>query len=161
MMGVAMTNRADDALIALRQISNATSSGSRKLAKAQAVSVSQYIAMQEINRVGTLSPSQLAQRMSLSRGTITILMRKLEHRGLVERIPDSVDKRRHYFSLLDSGKQVLEDAPELLHEKFNRSFNGLEQWEQALIISALERVASLLDADELEVAPILDVGELT
>ena len=78
-----MTHRADDAIIALRQISNATSSGSRKLAKASDVSVSQFIALQEINRASLLSPSQLAERMSLSRGTITLLMRKLEGRGLV------------------------------------------------------------------------------
>jgi DNA-binding MarR family transcriptional regulator len=156
-----MTHRADDALIALRQISNATSSGSRKLAKASDVSVSQFIALQEINRASLLSPSQLAERMSLSRGTITLLMRKLEGRGLVSRVPDTVDKRRHFFSLTDNGKSVLNNAPELLHEKFTRAFGQLEAWEQSSIVAALERVASLIDADEIEAAPILEVGDLT
>lgn len=156
-----MSQRTDDALIALRQISNAISAGSRKLAKASSISVSQLIALQEINRAGTLSPSQLAERMSLSRGTITTLARKMETVGLISRAPDSIDKRRHYFSLTPEGRTALADAPELLHEKFTTSFSTLQAWEQAQIISALERVASLIDADEIEAAPILDVGELT
>ena len=156
-----MSQRTDDALIALRQISNAISAGSRKLAKASSISVSQLIALQEVNRAGTLSPSQLAERMSLSRGTITTLTRKMEMLGLILRAPDSIDKRRHYFSLTPEGKIALADAPELLHEKFTTSFSTLQAWEQAQIISALERVASLIDADEIEAAPILDVGELT
>ncbi len=156
-----MSQRTDDALIALRQISNAISAGSRKLAKASSISVSQLIALQEVNRAGTLSPSQLAERMSLSRGTITTLTRKMEMLGLILRAPDSIDKRRHYFSLTPEGKTALADAPELLHEKFTTSFSTLQAWEQAQIISALERVASLIDADEIEAAPILDVGELT
>lgn len=156
-----MSQRTDDALIALRQISNAISAGSRKLAKASSISVSQLIALQEINRAGTLSPSQLAERMSLSRGTITTLARKMETVGLISRAPDSIDKRRHYFSLTPEGKTALADAPELLHEKFTTSFSTLQAWEQAQIIAALERVASLIDADEIEAAPILDVGELT
>jgi len=156
-----MSQRTDDALIALRQISNAISAGSRKLAKTSSISVSQLIALQEINRAGTLSPSQLAERMSLSRGTITTLTRKMELRGLILRAPDSIDKRRHYFSLTPEGKTALDDAPELLHEKFTTSFSTLQAWEQAQIIATLERVASLIDADEIEAAPILDVGELT
>jgi DNA-binding MarR family transcriptional regulator len=156
-----MSQKTDDALIALRQISRATSSGSRKLAKASAISVSQLIALQEIRRADTLSPSRLAESMSLSRGTITILMRKLEARGLVMRAPDASDKRRHFFSLTPMGETVLDDAPEMLHEVFTASFGALPAWEQSMITAALERVAALIDADELDAAPILDTGEIS
>lgn len=156
-----MTQRTTDALIALRQISRATSSGSRKLAKASGISVSQLIALQEIRRAKCMSPSQLAERMSLSRGTITTLMRKLEGRALVAREADAFDKRRHFFSLTADGEKVLDEAPEMLHEKFTDAFGDLQAWEQAQIITALERVATMIDADELDAAPILDVGDLT
>ena len=69
-----------DALIALRQISRATSSDSRMLARASGLSVSQLIALQEVSAAGSISPSRMAKRMALSRGTMTTLMRKLEDR---------------------------------------------------------------------------------
>ena len=149
-----------DALIALRQISRATSSDSRMLARASGLSVSQLIALQEVSAAGSISPSRMAKRMALSRGTMTTLMRKLEDRRLVERSSDTIDKRRHFFSLTDAGKLALEEAPVMLHEKFSTKFSELKSWEQTLIISALERVAFMLDADNIEAAPILDVGEI-
>ena len=150
-----------DALIALRQISRATSSDSRMLARASGLSVSQLIALQEVSAAGSISPSRMAKRMALSRGTMTTLMRKLEDRRLVERSSDTIDKRRHFFSLTDSGKLALEEAPVMLHEKFSIKFGELKSWEQTLIISALERVAFMLDADNIEAARILDVGEIS
>ena len=154
-------SKVDDALIALRQISRATQSDSRMLARASGLSVSQLIALQEISAASSISPSRLAERMALSRGTMTTLMRKLEDRQLVERSSDTFDKRRHFFSLTAAGNLALEEAPVMLHEKFSNKFNELMSWEQTLIISALERVAFMLDADNIEVAPILDVGDIS
>ncbi|HCD17836.1 MAG TPA: transcriptional regulator [Rhodobiaceae bacterium] len=154
-------SKVGDALIALRQISRATSTDSRMLARASGLSVSQLIALQEISSAGSISPSRIAERMALSRGTMTTLMRKLEDRALVERSSDTIDKRRHFFSLTIAGKQALEEAPVMLHEKFSNKFGELKSWEQTLIISALERVAFMLDADNIEAAPILDVGEIS
>ena len=37
---------------------------------------------------------------------------------------------------------------------------ALAPWEQSMIISAFERVAALLDVENIEVPPILDVGTL-
>jgi hypothetical protein len=59
------------------------------------------------------------------------------------------------------GETVLDDAPEMLHEVFTASFGALPAWEQSMITAALERVAALIDADELDAAPILDTGEIS
>ncbi len=156
-----MSQRTDDALIAMRQIARATDSDSRALAKASALSVSQLIALQEINRAGVISPSNLARQMSLSRGTMTTLMNKLEARSLVRREADTIDKRRWYFSLTNIGEKMLEQAPRMLHEQFSEKFGQLQQWEQAQIVSALERIVAMLDAENIDAAPILDTQEIT
>ncbi|MDC0433118.1 MAG: MarR family winged helix-turn-helix transcriptional regulator [Parvibaculales bacterium] len=156
-----MSQRTDDALIAMRQISRATASDSRALAKASALSVSQLIALQEINRARAISPSKLALKMSLSRGTMTSLMNKLEARNLVQRQADTIDKRRWYFSLTPTGQTMIEQAPRMLHEQFSEKFGQLQQWEQAQIISALERIVSMLDAEDIDAAPILDTQEIS
>lgn len=154
-----MSLRTEEALIALRQISRATASDSRKLAKGSGLSVSQLVTLQEIGRAETISPSKLADKVSLSRGTITLMLRKLEARGLISRAPDAQDKRRYFVLLSDAGRAALAGAPTLLHEIFSGRFGRLESWEQAQIIAALERVAAMLEADNIDAAPILDAAE--
>lgn len=154
-----MNQRTEEALIALRQISRATASDSRKLAKGSGLSVSQLVTLQEIGRAETISPSKLADKVSLSRGTMTIMLRKLEARDLISRAADPVDKRRYFVQLSDQGRAALAGAPTLLHEIFSGRFTRLESWEQAQIIAALERVASMLEADNIDAAPILDAAE--
>ena len=155
-----MSQRTDDALIAMRQISRATGSDSRALAKASALSVSQLIALQEIKRAGTISPSKLAESMSLSRGTMTTLLNKLYARELVNREGDATDKRRWFFSLTKFGEKILEQAPPMLHDQFSEKFGQLQPWEQSQIVSALERIVALLNAENIDAAPILDTQEI-
>ena len=149
-----MSFRTEEALIALRQISRATASDSRKLAKESGLAVSQLLTLQEISRVGSISPSRLAEQVSLSRGTMTIMLRKLEALGMISRAADQHDKRSYFVTLSEKGNAALAGAPTLLHEVFSLRFARLENWEQAQIISALERVAMMLEADAIEAAPI-------
>ena len=154
-----MSFRTEEALIALRQISRATAADSRKLAKESGLAVSQLLTLQEISRVGSISPSRLAEQVSLSRGTMTLMLRKLEALGMISRAADEHDKRSYLVALSEKGSAALAGAPTLLHEVFSSRFVRLENWEQAQIISALERVATMLEADAIEAAPILDASE--
>lgn len=154
-----MSLRTEEALIALRQISRATASDARKLAKESGLAVSQMVTLQEISRAGAISPSRLAEKVSLSRGTMTLMLRKLEAQGMISREADAQDKRRYFVALSDKGRAALAGAPTLLHEIFSSRFAKLESWEQAQIIAALERVATMLEADTIDAAPILDPAE--
>lgn len=58
----------------------------------------------------------------------------------------------------ESGKAALEAAPDVLQNRFHEGFSHLPDWEQAMILAALERLASLLGASEIDAAPLLDAG---
>jgi hypothetical protein len=45
-----------------------------------------------------------------------------------------------------------------LQERFREGFEGLPNWEQAMILAALERLGHLLDADNIDAAPLIDAG---
>jgi DNA-binding MarR family transcriptional regulator len=91
---------------------------------------------------------------------VTALVNKLEDAGLVTRRRDTKDRRRVWIELTDAGQSTLEKSPDLLQSRFEQGFDQLPEWEQAMIIATLERVATLLDAEEIEAAPILDFGDL-
>jgi len=155
-----MTSRLDHALIALRQILRATEISSRALAKQCGLTPSQLILMEVIAKVGAATPTVLAREVSLSQATVSALLDKLEQRGFVQRKPDAKDRRRVSVVLTEDGVSILENAPSILQQRFEQGFDKLQDWEQSFLVAGLERTVMLLDAEELDAAPVLDVGAI-
>lgn len=155
-----MTARSEDALIALRQIQRRTELASKKLAAQVGLTPSQLLVMQILAERGETSAGEISELTQLKHATITSLVDKLEERGLVQRRRCEEDRRKVWLTLLSAGQETLTSAPDLLQEVFQNRFNLLPDWHQAMLVSSLERIAALLDAGDLDAAPILDIGAL-
>jgi len=155
-----VNQRSVDALIALRKIQRVTELASRRLASTAGLTPSQLAVLRLLEKSGELSSGRISEATLLKQATITSLADKLEARELIARRRCDEDRRRVWLRLLPAGVGVLADAPDLLQETFSDRFNDLPDWQQSLIVSALEQVSGLLDADDLDAAPALDVGEL-
>jgi DNA-binding MarR family transcriptional regulator len=155
-----MENRSQTALVALRRILRVTELNARKLAHQSELTASQLLVMQHVAQTRKVLPSAIAKAVDLKQATVTVLVNKLEEAGLVTRRRDTEDRRRVWVELTDAGQAALNKSPDLLQNRFEQGFDKLEEWEQAMIITTLERVAALLDAEEIEAAPVLDVGDL-
>lgn len=116
--------------------------------------------LQTIRNRGQLSISELANIMSLSQATVTSILDRLEKRNLTFRERSTTDKRKVHVHLTPEADNVLKEAPIPLQEHFTRQFNDLQQWEQTMIISSLQRVAQMMDAQHIDASPVLDVGLL-
>lgn len=154
-------DQSEAALIALRQILRATEISSRALAKSSGLSPSQLILLQVLSKSRIETPSSLAKQVSLSQATLTTLLDKLVKLGLITRRKDEVDKRRVLIEITDKGTEVLDTTPSSLQMRFEDRFANLESWEQSFLVAALERIAGMLDAEDLDAAPVLDVGKIT
>lgn len=155
-----MQNKTDSALIALRQILRVTEMNSRALASDVELTPSQLLILQIVGKMDEALPSAIAREASITQATVTNLIDKLEKRGMVTRRRDDRDKRRVLIDLTKLGSQILEKAPDLLQDRFETGFAGLEAWEQSFIIAALERVAVILEANTLDASPVLDIGAI-
>jgi len=155
-----MENRSDSALIALRRILRATELNSRLLASQTGLTTSQFIILQIVARESKVLPSAVAKSAGLTQATVTSLVDKLERHGLVKRRRDTEDRRRIWVEATAAGRKALADSPDLLQDRFQVAFLKLAEWEQAMIIAALERVSAMLDAATLDASPVLDIGEL-
>jgi DNA-binding MarR family transcriptional regulator len=155
-----MAVRSEDALIALRQIQRKTELASKKLAAQAGLTPSQLLVMQMLAERGEMSAGDISKMTQLKHATLTSLADKLVARGLIARRRCDEDRRRVWLTLLADGQKAITSAPDLLQETFQTRFEGLPDWHQSMLVSALERVAALLDAEDLEAAPILDVGAL-
>ena len=152
--------RSDDALIALRQIQRKTEIASKRLAVQAGLTPSQLMVMQILSERGETSAGDIAKLTQLKHATITSLVDKLVDRGMLNRRRCTDDRRRVWLTLCEQGKSAITSAPDLLQDTFQNRFDKLPSWHQSMLVSSLERIAALLDAESLEAAPVLDVGAL-
>lgn len=152
--------RTDDSLIALRRIVRATELFGREIRQTTGVTASQFRVLQIIAENGFATAKTISTRMQVSQGTVTSVVDKLVRDGLALRHKSEQDRRQINIVLTDAGSKILEDAPDPLQQRFVRKFAAMEDWEQAMVVASLERVAAMLDAEDLDASPILDTGEI-
>jgi DNA-binding MarR family transcriptional regulator len=152
---------AQDVLLSLRQIIHAMNLRSRQLAKSVGLTVPQLIVLREIGEIREGAPiGQIAKRISLSQATVTTIVDRLEQRDAVRRQRAESDRRKVYVQITESGRALLDKSPPILQEQFIDAFDQIEPWEQTLILSTLQRVAAMMDAQAIPVPPILAVEPL-
>lgn len=147
-------------LIALRRIIRATDVYSQKLRKTVGLTTPQLLVLQAASLGDEISLGRIANELKLSQATVTNIVDRLEGRDLVTRDRSPADKRRVNVHLTAAGRAVLEEAPGLLQERFVERFAHLPDWERSMIVAALQRTAALMDADEIDAAPVLYSGDV-
>lgn len=153
--------RYEEVLVALRRVIRATDLHSKHLGKTAGLTAPQLLIMRAIRTLGQVTIGTLADEVSLSQATVTTIIDRLELRGLIVRERSQADKRKVHALLTEAGNELLDRAPRPLQDAFIQRFQALEDWEQNMIIASLQRVAQMMDAGQVDAAPILDVGAPT
>lgn len=151
----------DELLIALRKVIRAIDLHSKQLNKTSGLTGPQLLIMNEVAATDGITASRIAQNVNLSPATVTNILDRLESRELVSRVRSQLDKRRVSLYLTDKGKALLENAPKPLQDHFIQKFSALDEWEQTLLLSSMQRIAAMMDADTIDASPLLEVGAIT
>ena len=157
---VNIMDKHEQLLISLRRVIRAISIHSRQLNKKSGLTGPQLIVMQKIAQLDAPLSKQVAQEINLSAATVTTILDRLENRHLIIRTRSETDKRKVHLSLSEAGKVVLSSSPHPLQEHFIERYQNLEEWEQSQLLSSVERIASMMDATELDASPVLLVGKI-
>ncbi|MFQ5891134.1 MAG: MarR family winged helix-turn-helix transcriptional regulator [Gemmatimonadota bacterium] len=142
-------------LLALRRIIRATDLHSRRLLRDYGVTGPQLMVLRAVEEHGERSSSALAREISVSLATVADIAARLESRGLVTRQRGFSDKRQVGVSLTEQGQRVLGAAPPPLQESFTRQLADLSEWEQTQMLSVLQRIVAMMEAEELPAGPIV------
>ena len=156
-----MSSVDDRILRSLRRISRALDLHSKQLKSTHRLTAPQLICMRELREARALTPSELALAVSLSQATITGILDRLERRELVRRTRNPADKRRVNVELTDAGLAAVQAAPLPLHALFAKRLAGLPANEQTKIEDVLARVVSMMEAEDIDAAPMLVDGSMS
>lgn len=147
-------------MASLRRIIRAIDLHSRALVQRFGLTGPQLVVLKELLDSSPQTVSRLAAAVSLSQATVTGILDRLERKQMVTRARDSRDKRRVMVSPTATAEEALVGAPPLLQEHFTRAFEQLPDWEQTQILSSLQKIVALMEADDVEAGPILTTGPL-
>jgi len=148
----------EQVIAALRRITRAIDLHSRLLLQQNGLTIPQLAVLQAIRRLQPITVGALARDIHLGAATVTGILGRLEKRSLVSRTRGDLDRRSVVLQLTDDGVKLVREAPSLLQDRFRRELAKLQEWEQTMILATLQRIASMMDAEEIEAAPVLVPG---
>ena len=155
-----LQNNSDIVVSTLRQIIRAIDLQSKKLTKRYGLTGPQLIVLKEIHKGSDRPISAIAKEVSLSQATVTSILDRLEQQGFATRQRSSQDKRKVNIILTEKSEMILDTNPSLLQEEFTDQFEQLEEWEKNMMISSLQRMASMLNAEKIDSPPLLVSGPI-
>ncbi len=144
----------------MRKILRTTELNSKQLMSETGLTPSQLIFMQMLDEDREQTAGHIAQRMGITQATTTFLLQKLEALGMIQRRKGETDRRQVWLSLTRAGQQALAIAPDGAHAQFHSQFVALQDWEQAMLISSLERVAAMLGNTDEGAAAIVESKDI-
>lgn len=153
-------SNSQDVLVLLRQIIRVTDLHARELGRMTGLTMPQLMTMQTLESEGPITIGVLARKMNLAQATVTSILDRLEARGLVKRERSQSDKRKVLACPTEAGIRLLQSAPRTLQDRFIGHFDNLPQWQQSMVLASLQHIAALLDADQIDAAPMLTIGAL-
>ena len=147
----------DEILVAIRQIIRAIDLHSKKLSKEYGLTGPQLILMRAIQEMGNVTIKELSNQTNVSQATTTTIIDRLELNGYVQRIRSVADRRKVHANLTEKGQELLNNAPPPLQDNFVKKFQNLETWEQSLLLSSMQRVSAMMNAEDIDAAPVLQL----
>ena len=97
-----------------------------------------------LNLVGEndgMTPTQVAQTISIKTSNITVAVDKLVSRGLLVRQKSSRDGRAQHLHLTAQGQELITDAVVRLHKEEERTLGHLSQAERLMLLELLGKAA--------------------
>ena len=103
----------------------------------------------------TITSVDIAKAVQLTTPTVSRILDRVEKDGLISRSRSSDDRRKVFVRLTTLGKRRVAKLPQPLQEGFLERLGALPKKQQRDISTTLQTVVELLDADDLDAAPIL------
>lgn len=148
-------------LRSLRRIIHSVDLYSKQLAATNQITAPQLICLLHVVNNGPVSATAIGREVHLSPSTVVGILDRLEEKSLVERQRSHEDRRIVRVTATSKGVEVARKAPSPLQQALANSLSELPELEQATIALSLERIVALMEAPEIDAAPILATGPIS
>ena len=129
----------------LRLIARSLNRFSRELERTAGVSETQLSVLRELAERGPAASGELARRLDLAQATMSECVANLVASNLIERARSDHDRRVLVCAVTPRGVEIASRCRSLLDERIAAAFDALPDWERTSMVSALQRVSSMME----------------
>ncbi|MDZ7695753.1 MAG: MarR family transcriptional regulator [Deltaproteobacteria bacterium] len=129
----------------IRKLVRARELYTKELIKKYQLSASQLHCILVLNEMGPIPPSKIAQHIMVNSSTVTGVIDRLEHKGFLERVRNSKDRRVITITLTGKGKELADNAPLPVQERMIEGIKGLPPQERTRIIKSLRTLTGMVE----------------
>lgn len=133
----------------LRRIVKALHSYSQDVYRAFGLTAPQLWALKTLQRDGKLSAGGLAAALAVHQSSVSILVARLEKRGLVRRLRDTRDGRSVRIDLTKRGAALAVMAPDPAQGRLLHALQAMPATEARRIRTAVDRLVTAMEADDV------------
>jgi DNA-binding MarR family transcriptional regulator len=133
----------------LRRIVKALHTYSRDVQREFGLTGPQLWAMKTLARTGPMTTGCLAEALVVHQSSLSILLNRLERRGLVRRSRDPDDRRVVVLDLTDKGRATATRAPEPAQGRMLHVLEGMTAAEVHDLYRAIERLVGSMEAEHI------------
>lgn len=153
------TQIAHEVLRTIRQIVRKVSEHSKAMYQEVGLTVPQLMCLKAIGDLEEESDEvtvvMVAKQLDLSAATVSRIVDRLTRANLVTRERRAKDRRKVCLSLTAAGLERFQTLPIPLQEMFVRRLSDLPSKERTTLLASLQRIAVLMEAAEIDAAPML------
>jgi DNA-binding MarR family transcriptional regulator len=150
---------AQEILRSIRQLVRGISIHSKSLQRHVGLTVPQVVCMRAIEKLqeGTseITVAEVSDAVQLSPATVSRIIERLTSAGLVMRERNQHDRRKLCVSLTQAGREQLVQVPTPLQETFLERLYELSLDERKQLLTSLRCLVDLMNAGEIDAAPLL------
>ena len=131
----------------LRFVSNHASQAFTAKVGTEGVTVAEWVVLREMFDHSSVSPSQLAERLALSRGAVSKLIDRLVSKDLVKKqlgkaIPSNVDGRYQIVELTTTGRMLVPKLAKLADKNDSEFFGHLSTKQKTELVLLLKEIVT-------------------
>lgn len=127
----------------LRFVSNHVSARFRRRVEEAGVTVSEWVALRQLYGAPSLSAGALVEALGMTKGAISKLIDRLEHKQLARRRPDADDGRIQRIELTAAGQRLVPQLAALADENDAHFFGALAPETRRQLTAQLRQLVQL------------------
>ena len=134
----------------LRRMVKALHASSQDVYRTYGLTAPQLWALKTLQREGRLSAGRLAEELAVHQSSLSLLLDRLEKRGLVERIRTPRDRRVVQIALTKRGARISATAPEPAQGRLLHGLRAMSRFEVRNLRRAVDRLVEAMEAGDVE-----------
>jgi len=138
-----MKNEAQDVLDSIRRLVQEMRWADRKAESTLGLSGAQLFVMKRLGEKPAISVNELAERTCTHQSSVSVVVRRLEEKGLVKRRKSRSDRRRAELSLTRQGQKLLTRSIKSPQDRIIESINSMPVGDRKQLAM---RLAEVLEA---------------